>query len=97
MNTSHRAQRSLWILTALAILAAGLVSQALTAPAGPVSDALLALSVLLLVITGTLLARVVRFLSRASGPAGSNTAHAPEPPAAPGRAPSSGRAPADLP
>jgi len=29
-----RAQRSLWVLTALTILAAGLVAQALAAPAG---------------------------------------------------------------
>jgi uncharacterized membrane protein len=64
----HRAHRSLWILTALTILAAGLVSQALTARAGPVSDGLLALSVLLLVVTGTLLIRVLRYLSRAAAP-----------------------------
>ncbi len=65
----HRAHRSLWTLTALTTLAAGLVSQALTAPAGPISDGLLALSVVLLLITGTLLIRVLRYLSRAAAPA----------------------------
>jgi hypothetical protein len=65
----HRAHRSLWTLTALTILAAGLVSQALTARAGPVSDGLLALSVVLLLITGTLLIRVLRYLSRAAAAA----------------------------
>jgi uncharacterized membrane protein len=75
----HRAHRSLWILTALTVLAAGLVSQALTARAGPVSDGLLALSVVLLVITGTLLTRVLRYLSRAAAPAASrNTADHPD-------------------
>ena len=59
----NRAHRSLWVLTALAVLAVGLVSRALTATAGPLSDGLLAGSLLLLVITGTLLVRVLRYLS----------------------------------
>jgi hypothetical protein len=67
-----RAHRSLWTLTALTILAAGLVSQALTAPAGPASDALFAASLLLLITTATLLGRVIRYLSRAT-PSGSST------------------------
>jgi hypothetical protein len=62
----NRAHRSLWTLTALAIFAAGLVSRALTAPAGPASDVLFGASVLLLLGTATLLARVIRYLSRTS-------------------------------
>jgi hypothetical protein len=62
----HRAHRSLWILTALAVFSAGLVSRALTAPAGPVSDVLFAASLLLLLISATLLARVIRYLSQTS-------------------------------
>jgi hypothetical protein len=60
-----RAHSSLWILTGLTVLAAGLVSQALTSAAGPASDVLLAGSVLLLLISGALLIRVVRYLTRA--------------------------------
>ena len=75
----HRAHRSLWTLTALTTLAAGLASQALTAPAGPISDGLLALSVLLLLTSGTLLIRVIRYLSRATAPAEPrNAAHHPD-------------------
>jgi hypothetical protein len=62
----NRAHRSLWTLTALSILAAGLVSQALTAPAGPRSDVLFAGSLALLLITAPLLAHVIRYLSRTS-------------------------------
>jgi uncharacterized membrane protein len=62
--TMDRAHRSMWILTTLVILAAGLVSESLTATAGPVSDVLFAFSLLLLVVCGTLLVRVVRYLSR---------------------------------
>lgn len=62
--TMDRAHRSLWILTALVILATGLVSQFLSAAAGPVSDVLLATSLVLLVVSGTLLVRVIRYLSR---------------------------------
>ncbi len=81
----HRAHRSLWTLTALTTLAAGLVSQALTAPAGPISDGLLALSVLLLLTSGTLLIRVIRYLSRATAPAEpGNVAHHPDRDDAPG-------------
>ena len=64
----NRAHRSMWVLTALALLAVGLVSQSLTASAGPVSDGLLAGSLLLLVITGTLLVRVLRYLSATPNP-----------------------------
>lgn len=61
--TMDRAHRSLWILTALTILATGLVSQSLTATAGPVSDVLFAASLVLLIVSGTLLVRVIRYLS----------------------------------
>ncbi len=64
MIAMDRAHRSLWILTVLTILAAGVVSQALSATAGPISDVLFAASLLLLVITGTLLVRVIRYLGR---------------------------------
>ena len=94
----HRAHRSLWTLTALTILATGLVSQALTGRAGPVSDGMLALSVILLLITGTLLIRVVRYLSRAGTAAESTTARAHQDRgAAPGHGPTSGRLPTDPP
>ena len=59
-----RAQRSLWVLTALTILAAGLVAQALTAPASLGTHILLTASVLLLAVSATLLARVLRYLTR---------------------------------
>jgi hypothetical protein len=62
----NRAHRSLWILIVLAIFSAGLVSRGLTAPAGPVSDVLLAASLLLLLISATLLAWITRYLSRTS-------------------------------
>jgi hypothetical protein len=58
-----RAHRSLWILTAVTILATGLVAQALAAPAGPGADILLAASALLLVASGALLIRVLAHLT----------------------------------
>ncbi len=62
-----RAQRSLWVLTALTILAAGLVAQALAAPAGLGTHIQLAASLLLLAVSATLLARVLRYLTRPAG------------------------------
>lgn len=59
-----RAHRSLWILLALTVLAAGLLAQTLAGPASPAADVLLAASALLLLTTATLLARVLRYLSR---------------------------------
>lgn len=58
------AHRSLWILLALTVLAAGLVSQTLTSPAGPVTDVLLAGSALLLAVSAALLTRVLRYFNR---------------------------------
>lgn len=59
-----RAQRSFWVLTALAILTVGSVAQALAAPAGAWADVRLGVSLLLLIVTGTLLVRVLPHLSR---------------------------------
>jgi hypothetical protein len=59
-----RAHRSFWILTAVTILAAGLVAQMLAAPAGTGTDILLAASVLLLAASGGLLIRVIAYLTR---------------------------------
>ena len=59
----NRAQRSLWILTAVTILAIGLIAQALAAPAGPAEDILLVLSTLLLVVSAALLIRVIAYLT----------------------------------
>jgi apolipoprotein N-acyltransferase len=59
-----RAQRSLWILTALTILAAGLVAQALAGSAGLGTHILLVVSLLLLATCGLLLIRVLRYLAR---------------------------------
>ena len=59
-----RAHRSLWILTALTVLAAGLTAQALARPAGLGTHLQLAASLLLLAVSGTLLFRVLRYLVR---------------------------------
>lgn len=63
-----RAHRSLWILTALTVLAAGLLAQALARPAHLATHVELVASLLLLVTSATLLARVLRYLSRPPAP-----------------------------
>ena len=65
-----RAQRSLWILTTVTILCAGILAQALAAPSGMTADLLVAAASLGLAISATLLYRVLRHLSR---PATKNT------------------------
>lgn len=59
-----RAHRSLLILTTVTVLAAGMTAQTLTEPAGAGADIQFAASAILLVISGTLLLRVMRHLSR---------------------------------
>ena len=63
-TANDRAYRSLWILTLVTVLAAGMLAQALAAQAGPVADLLAAGSALLLATSGTLLARVLRHLTQ---------------------------------
>jgi hypothetical protein len=63
-----RAPRSLWILVAATILAAGGLAQALAAPASTGADALVAVSGVLLVVCPVLLVRVLRYLTRALSP-----------------------------
>ena len=58
-----RAHRSLLILTALTILAGGLLAQALAGPAGIGPDIRVAASALLLIASATLLIRVLRHLA----------------------------------
>lgn len=65
----NRAHRSLWILTALTLLATGIIAQALAAPAGTPADVTLAAGAILLAVSSTLLVRVVRFLFRTARPA----------------------------
>lgn len=62
--TMHRAQRSLWILTASTVFAAGLVSQALAARPGVGTDLLLGASLVILSVSAALLVRVTRYLTR---------------------------------
>lgn len=63
----RRAERSLWILTALTVLATGTVAQILTAAPGPARHLELAVSVLLLAVSATLLLRVLRHVFGAAG------------------------------
>jgi high-affinity Fe2+/Pb2+ permease len=67
-----RAQRSLVILTGVTVLSAGLLAQALAAPPGVGADVLVAVSLLLLLVSATLLVRVLRYLARAAS-AGANS------------------------
>ena len=60
----RRAQRSLWVLTAVTILTAGAVAQTLAAPGGPRTDVLLAAGLLALATSTTLLVRVLHHLTR---------------------------------
>jgi len=62
-----RAHRSLWILTALTTLTAGVLAQALATPASLTADIVVVLSALLLAVSATLLARVIRHLTRPAG------------------------------
>ena len=59
-----RAHRSLLILTTVTVLAAGMTAQTLIEPAGVGADIQIAASAILLVISGTLLLRVVRHVNR---------------------------------
>ena len=59
-----RAHRSLLILTTVTVLDVGMTAQTLTEPAGAGADIQFAASAILLVISGTLLLRVMRHLSR---------------------------------
>ena len=59
-----RAHRSVLILTTVTVLSAGMTAQTLTEPAGAGADIQFAASAILLVISGTLLLRVMRHLSR---------------------------------
>ena len=63
-----RAHRSLWILTALTVLATGLTAQALAQPAGLGTHLQLAAGLLLLTVSATLLIRVLRYLIRPAPP-----------------------------
>lgn len=63
----RRAEVSFWILTTVTTLAAGVVAQILTATAGPATHLELAASLLLLAVSATLLVRVLRYLTGATG------------------------------
>ena len=71
-----RAHLSFWILTILTVLAAGQVAGALARPAGLGTHLVLAGSVLLLAVSATLLARVLRHLTRPTQPSSSPQAPA---------------------
>jgi hypothetical protein len=58
-----RAHRSLLMLAVITVLAAGLLAQAVAAPAGPTADVRVAGSVLLLITSGVLLVRVLRHIT----------------------------------
>ena len=62
-----RAHRSLLILTTVTVLAAGTTAQTVIKPAGVGADIQFAASAILLIISGTLLLRVMRHLSRMPG------------------------------
>ncbi len=62
-----RAHRSFWVLTAVTVLAAGLVADALAADAGPAADIALAAGALLLATSTALLIRVLRHLVTSAG------------------------------
>lgn len=77
-----RAYRSLFVLTPVTILGAGVLAQALAAPAGPAADTLVVASGLLLAISATLLVRVLRYLAQPTR----NRVPGPPAPARPGGA-----------
>lgn len=60
-----RAHRSLWTLMTATILSAGLLAQALAAPASLTADVVVAVSGLALAISAALLGRAMRYLTRA--------------------------------
>jgi hypothetical protein len=64
-STSRRAGRSLWILVGVSVLAAGSLSAALAADAGPWSGLRVAVSGLILVCSVVLAARVMFAIERA--------------------------------
>ena len=64
-NSTRRAVRSLWILVAIAVLAAGSLSTALTAGSAPLTGLRVAVSGLVLVGSVVLAARVLLALERA--------------------------------
>jgi hypothetical protein len=68
-----RANRSFWILAATAIVVAGVLTQALAAPASATADAIVVVSVVILAVIAVLLVRVVRYLARIT-PADTRTA-----------------------
>jgi hypothetical protein len=59
-----RAHRSLLILAVVTVLAAGLLAQAVVAPAGPAADVRVAGSLLLLITSSALLVRVLRHITQ---------------------------------
>jgi hypothetical protein len=67
-----RAVRSLWVLIGAAIIAVGILAQALAAPASTAADLLVGGSALLLAVSAALLIRVLRHLVRAPVGTGSS-------------------------
>jgi hypothetical protein len=63
-----RAHRNFWTLTTTTVLATGILAQALAAPASAVADTIVAGSTVLLAISGGLLIRVLRHLTRPETP-----------------------------
>lgn len=61
----RRAQRTFWVLLAVAILAAGFLSSSLAAPAGPVTGVRVAASGVVALTALALAARVMLALARA--------------------------------
>jgi len=59
-----RAHRSLWILIAVTILAVGVLAQALAGPSSTTADLIVAASGFVVAVSGTLLVRVLRYLTR---------------------------------
>lgn len=64
-SSLRRAHRSLWVLIAISILAAGWLSAAVSSPPGPMTGLSFALSAMLLLAAMMLAARVVIALERA--------------------------------
>lgn len=60
----NRAHRSLVVLTILDILAVGALAETLSGASSPLADVLTVADLLVLVITSTLLVRVLRYLTR---------------------------------
>ena len=62
---SHRARRSFWLLVTVAVLAAGVLTSALSAAPGPVTGLRVAASGVVLVVSLILATRVMLALDRA--------------------------------